>query len=212
MPARGHAGFTRLNPSDLGINFTNLLGPVRDQQNQNLINGSGVALGDVDGDGKCDIFFCNLEGPNKLYRNLGNWKFEDITAQAGLTCVGQLACGATFADVDGNGTLDLIVTFTGGGARLYLNDGHGHFHEDMNAGLRARTGSTSVALADLDGDGSLDLFVANYGENSILRTGGAISTKFVDGKEVVTGRFKNRLRIIDGKIVGIGRTKRALLF
>ncbi len=204
VPTRGRAGFTLLNPSDLGINFTNLLGPARDQQNQNLMNGSGVALGDVDGDGRCDIFFCNLEGPNKLYRNLGNWKFEDITAQAGLACVGQLACGATFADVDGNGTLDLVITFNGGGARLYLNDGRGHFHEDLGAGLRARTGSTSLALADLDGDGSLDLYVANYGENSILRSGGAFSTKFVDGREVVVGPNKNRLKLNNGGISELG--------
>lgn len=204
VPAQGHAGFTRLNPADLGITFTNLLTPEHDMNNQNLINGSGVALGDVDGDGWCDIFLCSLDGPNKLYRNLGNWKFEDITDAAGLTCVGQLARGATFADVDGNGTLDLIVTFSGGGARLYLNDGKGHFQEDLNAGLRARTGSTSVALADLDGDGSLDLYVANYGENSILRSGGQIATAFVNGKEVVTGRYANRLKIINGKITEFG--------
>ena len=51
--------------------------------NQLLFGGAGVALGDVDGDGWCDIYFCGQDSPNVLYRNLGGWKFEDITAAAG---------------------------------------------------------------------------------------------------------------------------------
>ena len=82
--------------------------------NQNLLNGSGVALGDYDGDGLCDIYLCDLGGTNVLYRNLGGWKFQDVTREAGVTCPNQSSTGAVFADINGDGWLDLLVTSMGG--------------------------------------------------------------------------------------------------
>ena len=71
VPAAGRSGFA-LMPSDAtGIRFTNSLPDSRAMLNQNLLNGSGVALGDYDGDGLCDIYLCDLGGTNALYRNLG---------------------------------------------------------------------------------------------------------------------------------------------
>src|ERR1051325_2218323 len=67
-----HPGFSLLSSSETGITFTNILGARQASQNQVLPNGSGVAAGDVDGDGNCDLYFCALEGSNKLFRNLGN--------------------------------------------------------------------------------------------------------------------------------------------
>src|SRR5262245_48665180 len=75
IPLTGKTGFMPLDPGNLGIQFTNRLSDELLGRNSNLINGSGVALGDVDGDGWCDIFFGRIEGGNVLYRNLGNWKF-----------------------------------------------------------------------------------------------------------------------------------------
>src|SRR5437016_2692614 len=83
VPNSGKTGFTQLNKEQTGISFTNHLSDEHAAQNQIRLVGSGVALGDIDGDGWCDIYLCRLEGPNVLYRNLGNWKFEDITAKAG---------------------------------------------------------------------------------------------------------------------------------
>src|SRR5438552_16297682 len=77
-------GFTLLPPPRTGINFSNILALERAYTNSILANGSGVALGDVDGDGWCDIYFASIDGHNALYRNLGGWKFEDITRQAGV--------------------------------------------------------------------------------------------------------------------------------
>src|SRR5213078_3935216 len=106
--------------------------------------GSGVALGDVDGDGWCDIYFARLDGPNVLYRNLGNWKFEDITAAAGVGCPEQYSTGVAFADVDGDGDLDLLVNSIGGGTRLFLNDGKGRFQLAANSGLVRKFGAMSL--------------------------------------------------------------------
>jgi hypothetical protein len=129
VPAQGHAGFTLMDPRETGIEFTNTLSDQNAANNQIRLNGSGVALGDVDGDGLCDIFVCSLEGHVALFKNLGGWRFTNITAAAGLDFPGNFSTGATFADVDGNGTLDLLINGIGTGTRLFLNDGHGHFTE-----------------------------------------------------------------------------------
>ena len=131
------------------------------------MNGSGVAAGDIDGDGRCDLYFCGLEQGNRLYRNLGEWRFEDITDEAGVRCAGQYSTGAVLADVDGDGALDLLVNSIGGGTRLFLNDGKGHFREGTNSNLAKRFGAMSMALGDIDGDGTLDLYVANYRSSTI---------------------------------------------
>jgi hypothetical protein len=130
--------------------------------NQILENGAGVALGDVDGDGWCDVFLCGSQRPSALFRNLGGWRFEDVTAAAGVACSGQFTTGAVFADVDGDGDLDLLVNGIGVGTRVFLNDGRGHFVEDTASGLARTFGATSLTLADIDGDGDLDLYVCNY--------------------------------------------------
>jgi len=157
VPASGKTGFTLMPPEATGILFTNFLSEESVAKNRILENGSGVALGDVDGDGLCDIYLCRLEGPNVLYRNLGNWRFEDITESAGVACAGLYSTGAVLADIDGDGDLDLLVNSIGGGTRCFLNDGKGHFTEVTGTRLVHRFGSTSMALEDIDGDGDLDL-------------------------------------------------------
>jgi len=162
QPVGPGPGFTRILAADSRLSFTNHLAELSAANNRILENGSGVALGDIDGDGWCDLYFCRLEGDNVLYRNLGDWRFEDITARAGVACPDQASAGACFADVDGDGDLDLLVTAIGGGTRLFLNDGQGRFAEMTTGRLVRRFGATSLALADMDGDGDLDLYVANY--------------------------------------------------
>ena len=205
VPKIGRTGFTSL-PSELtGITFTNWLPVERAMTNMNLLNGSGVALGDYDGDGLCDIYLCDLGGHNKLFKNLGDWKFKDVTAEAGVDCPGQTSTGAVFADVNGDGKLDLLVTSMGGPNALFLNEGNGHFtNVTAAAGLLSKLGSTSMALGDIDGNGTLDLYIANYGVNSIVRSGGELSFAYVNGKPVVRGRYAQRIKVIGDMMFELG--------
>jgi len=158
----GKPGFKLLPPEATGIDFTNWLPEERYRTNAMLLNGSGVACGDVDGDGWCDLYFCRLGGGNVLYKNLGGWKFRDVTASAGVACSNLNCTGAALADLDGDGDLDLIVNSVGNGTHVFLNDGKGHFTElTKTLPLNPNRAGMSLALRDLDGDGYLDLYVAN---------------------------------------------------
>jgi len=170
IPPQGKPGFTLLSEASTGLRFTNHLADKSVAENQIRLIGSGVALGDVDGDGLCDIYLGRLEGENALYRNLGNWKFEDITEKAGVACAEQYSTGCAFADLDGDGDLDLLVNSIGGGTRCFFNDGQARFTE-RNSGLVRKFCATSMALADIDGNGTLDLYVANYRTTTIRSTG-----------------------------------------
>ncbi|HYV32433.1 MAG TPA: VCBS repeat-containing protein, partial [Candidatus Binatia bacterium] len=86
VPTTGRTGFTLLPAAQTGILFTNTLSYARAEANQNLMNGAGVAAGDFDGDGLCDLYFANAEGSNGLFRNTGYWRFENATASAGVAC------------------------------------------------------------------------------------------------------------------------------
>ena len=193
VPETGHAGFTLMDPRQTGIDFTNTLSDQNAAQNQIRLNGSGVALGDVDGDGLCDIFVCSLQGHVALYKNLGGWRFTNVTAAAGLDFPGNFSTGATFADVDGNGTLDLLINGIGTGTRLFLNDGHGHFTEARDSGLMRQYGAMTCALADIDGNGALDLYVANYRTTTVRTTG--FSLLNMGGRRSIMPQDRGRLEL-----------------
>lgn len=131
----------------------------------------GVGLIDYDGDGLLDVVCINggsldpqkpAAPGHRLYRNLGNWKFADVTAAAGLHIAGGYGMGCAVADYDGDGRPDLYITQLGSN-RLFRNRGNGTF-EDVTekAGVAVNSWSTSAAFVDYDGDGRLDLIVVNY--------------------------------------------------
>ena len=117
----------------------------------------GVAMIDYDGDGRLDLFFAGASSASVLYRNLGNWKFEDVTTKAGVAGAGY-QIGAAVGDIDGDGRDDLFVTGVDRNL-LYRNRGDGTFE----ARPFPSTGwSISAGFLDYDQDGDLDLFVVNY--------------------------------------------------
>ena len=186
-PGTGRTGFQRMPSQTTGVTFTNVLGMSLSLTNTPVNNGSGVAVGDVDGDGLPEVYLCRLEGPNALYRNRGGWRFEEVAVASGVACADQVSTGAVFADVEGDGDLDLLVNSLGGGTRLFLNQGSFRFTESVDSGLARNTGSTSMALADIDGDGDLDLYVANYRTTTILdQPQTRFSVAMVNGRPTLT--------------------------
>ncbi len=123
--------------------------------------GTGIAIGDYDGDGRPDIFVVAKTGPSHLFRNLGNFKFEDVTERAGVAdSLHAWKQGAAFADVNNDGRLDLYVCRSGAPNLLYINQGDGTFKEMAHAyGLDVKDGSVMAAFCDYDRDGWLDVYI-----------------------------------------------------
>ncbi|MCX8109276.1 MAG: VCBS repeat-containing protein, partial [Verrucomicrobiae bacterium] len=203
VPSEGKPGFTLMPPELTGVWFTNTLSPEHAAENQIRLNGSGVALGDVDGDGWCDLFACAYERPLALYRNLGDWHFTNVTEAAGLNLPGNYSTGATFADVDGDRDLDLLINGIGTGTKLFLNDGKGHFTFAADSGLAGFGGAMTSTLADIDGDGDLDLYVTNYRTNTVRSTGFALIN--VGGRRMIAPEYRGQLELTpDGRILEHG--------
>ena len=131
--------------------------------------GIGLAVGDIDGDGRPDIVAPSGLGPTYVYKNFGSWRFEDVTAASGVDGR-NVANGASLCDVDGDGDLDLFLSTdelpsaSGPTLFFYRNGGGGIFEDDTTAaGFAFVNSATSVVCTDLDGDGLLDVYVTAYG-------------------------------------------------
>lgn len=155
-----------------GIVFTN---KVQDNDSINILNyrnfynGGGVGVGDINNDGLPDVFFTANQGSNKLFLNKGNLKFEDISAKAGFTDKLQFSTGVVFADVDGDGWLDIYVCNAGSmnngmlrKNQLYINNHNLTFTERAEEfGLADSGYTTQASFFDYDNDGDLDCFIIN---------------------------------------------------
>ncbi len=127
-------------------------------------HGSGVCAADVDGDGLPDLYFVTQLGTNELWKNVGNGRFVDVTARAGLAMPDEIGVGCAFADVDNDGDPDLFVTTVRHGNRLFENLGNGTFRDiTAQAGVGYVGHSSGAVFFDYDGDGLLDLFLTNVG-------------------------------------------------
>jgi enediyne biosynthesis protein E4 len=211
VPKTGKTGFTLLAAESTGVHFTNSLDELAGASNRVLYNGAGVAVGDYNHDDLPDVFFCNLSGRNALYQNLGNWRFKEVTAEAGLATECPFTRGAVFADVNGDGWLDLLISVNGRGVMCFLNDGHGKFVDvTPAAGTANKYGTTSMTLSDVDGNGTLDLYVVNYRTDDI-RDRGRVSVTKVNNRPVVAGMETNRFVFINGHLEECGQPDQLLL-
>jgi len=183
--AESQPGFTLMSPSETGLRFINSIPEARHLTNQILLNGSGLAAGDVDGDGWTDVFFAGFDNENALFRNHGQWRFEDITESSGTALPNHDCTGAAFADLDGDSDLDLIVNTLAQGTLILINDGRAHF-KPLGPPLHPGHGAMTASLGDIDGDGFLDLYVANYRTLALMDMPNTRMTfKKVDGSTVV---------------------------
>ncbi|HEX2861683.1 MAG TPA: VCBS repeat-containing protein, partial [Lacunisphaera sp.] len=177
----GNTLFTRLDAAAIGLPVQNpyddpAMWGTRYREYMGGGMGSGVAAGDFDGDGRVDLYVSTKTKPGRLYRNRGNWKFEDVTDAAGLSEAGSWLDrlkstvatdnpviwrqGAVFADVNNDGHPDLYVSRNRAPNLLYINQGDGTFSEEAAArGLAIVDGSVIGAFADYDRDGWLDVFI-----------------------------------------------------
>lgn len=163
VPRTGRAGFEMLASGRTGLVHRNDIDDTRGLDNRGLLDGAGVALGDVDGDGRPDIVLASEESPAALYHNDGDFHFSDVTKASGLDFTGLATTSVVLADVDGDRDLDLVAGTFGGPVALFTNDGRGHFTNGTAAsGLTGGYNATTMTLADVDGNGSLDLYVATY--------------------------------------------------
>ncbi|MDN3657312.1 VCBS repeat-containing protein [Ferruginibacter paludis] len=168
----GNRLFTRLDEKTTGINFRNTLfedGPLNVANYIYFYNGGGVAIGDINNDGLQDILFTGNMVRNRLFLNKGNFKFEDITQQSGVDKMQGWCTGATMADVNGDGKLDIYICRSADinpdlrKNLLFINNGDLSFTEKAaEFGLADNGYSTQASFFDYDKDGDLDCFIINH--------------------------------------------------
>ena len=163
---RGKTMFTQLSPEQTGVRTENhyddprMWGELYHEFEDGSI-GTGVAIGDYDGDGRPDIFVVSKTAGCRLFRNLGGYRFEDVTQKAGVGATpGVWNLGATFVDINNDGLLDIYVCRFNAPNLLYVNQGDGTFREMAHAyGLDIKDSSVMAAFGDYDHDGWLDVYI-----------------------------------------------------
>lgn len=171
-----HALFELMKPEQTGIQFFNKVENTADFNifsYRNFYNGGGVAMGDLNNDGLPEVFLTSNMGDNQLYLNKGNFKFDNITAQAGVAGKKSWSTGAVMADVNADGLLDIFVCNAGYSPNelpekeLFINKGCNPsgvpvFEEQAALyGLNETGYTTHAAFFDYDGDGDLDCYILN---------------------------------------------------
>ena len=167
--------FERIPASTSNISFSNDLA-YTDAFNiytyKDFYAGGGVALGDVNGDGRPDVYLVGNQRPNALYLNRGGFTFTEVAEEAGVAGSKPWSTGVSMADVNGDGLLDIYVTNAGSPSaaerqnELFINNGDGTFTERAaEFGLADAGYSIHAAFFDYNGDGRLDVYVLNNHAN-----------------------------------------------
>ena len=162
--------FSKLQPSETGVDFTNKLSETHTYNYFTypyMYLGGGVSIGDINNDGLEDIFFTGNMVPNRLYLNKGNLQFEDISQSAGITGDERWYSGTTMVDINGDGFLDIYCSVSGKNGPhnnvLYVNNQDNTFTEKANEfGIDCDGISMHATFFDYDKDGDLDLYIINY--------------------------------------------------
>ena len=161
----------------------------------------GICFGDIDNDGLPDLFLAYPFGGHRLYRNLGDFKFEDITQSAGILelCQTHFASGSSFVDYDGDGDLDLFVCGSGDPNLMLNNQGDGTFrNEAPRLGLAHKGTSIQMAFADYDLDGDLDGYLLTNSSNTVEMPPVDTQVKVVvkNGKATVEEKYRGIFDVV----------------
>ena len=197
----GNTLITQLSADITGVSLVNELTP--ENKRRYSYNGSGVAASDYDGDGLIDLFIVSQESPSKLYRNLGEMRFEDATEQAGIQDItagaeDAFSVGSFFADIDNDGDQDLFLTNWNVSNQLYQNNGDGTFTDIAEtAGVNYVGGPTTATFADYNRDGHLDFFVATYRPRDFGDEYGTPELEQVGNQLAIPAEFQDRLELTE---------------
>ena len=204
--------FERLGEKQTNIGFENALSEKPTPHRTELLyeyftNGAGVAVGDLNGDGRPDLYFTGNMRYNKLYLNEGGMRFRDVTQRAGVRGRRNTwNTGVTMADVNGDGRLDIYVCYSGDLPldrrvdELYINQGPGpngvpQFEERAAAyGLANPHSSNQAYFFDYDRDGDLDLFLQTHNVNTLPRRSQETNRRKLAEQDSVNGNrfYENR--------------------
>ncbi|QKZ12134.1 VCBS repeat-containing protein [Spirosoma sp. KUDC1026] len=194
-PFGAMAQFTRLSAEQTGVQFTNKLVETEEQNvlaYEYFYNGGGVAVGDLNNDGKPDLYFTGNMTPDRLYLNDGNLHFTDVSSSAGIGRGPGWKTGVTLVDINRDGWLDIYVCYSGNGDaavhrnRLYINNhlnkkGQLTFSEQAaQYGLDSPAHSTQAVFFDYDKDGDLDCFLLNHNIKDFKRFDAALTKALRD--------------------------------
>ena len=162
--------FELKNNKKIGVNFSNDLEFSEDFNvylYRNFYNGGGVALGDINNDGLIDLYLTSNQQKNKLYLNIGDFKFKDITDLADVSGEKAWSTGVTMVDINADGFLDIYVCNSGDIAgdnkqnELFINNGNLTFTESAEKyNLDDKGYSTHANFFDYDKDGDLDVYLS----------------------------------------------------
>jgi hypothetical protein len=181
----------RLAESGISFKYRIVEDAGKDYKAAHYDHGTGIAVADVDGDGRTDIYFVSQVGGNQLWRNIGGGRFEDVSAAAGVAVLGKVSVSASFADIDNDGDADLYVTTVRGGNKLFENDGRGRFRDiSTGSGVNYVGHSSAAVFFDYDRDGRLDLFLVNVGRYTTNKMGGDTDKYYVAFEDAFSGHLK----------------------
>lgn len=185
--------FEKLSPSQTGVNFVNSADVTNARKylyNSPFVTG-GVAIGDVSGDGKPDLFLLNGVKGNKLFVQTASFQFEDATKQARLIDTKAWGAGAAMVDIDNDGDLDIYVANYDAPNQLHINDGRGVFTEQAEKfGLAIHDASLMPTFCDYDRDGHVDLYLIT---NQLFDPNGRPARppyRMEDGKPVILPEYQ----------------------
>ncbi|HCD89263.1 MAG TPA: hypothetical protein DEQ87_16745, partial [Algoriphagus sp.] len=194
--------FELKSPESTGVSFNNEIietDSFNILTDEYIFNGGGVAIADFDQNGYPDLFFTGNQVSNKLYLNQGDFKFEDVSALAGIEAANFWCTGSAVVDINGDGWMDIYVVSamkTGPGERnnlLFVNQGNNAegqitFKEMAESyGIADAGNGMGAAFIDYDLDGDLDLYVLNNEQSKIIPSN--YREKITDGSAINNDAF-----------------------